>query len=73
MSWVAISGCCNCFVEVTRVLRCCLGPLRGHARSHRCGGVLETCAIPVGAGAPAKQATRSQSWSKSSTTLSLTG
>ncbi|MDH4847803.1 hypothetical protein E8E78_12785 [Pseudomonas sp. BN505] len=59
MSWQAISWFCNCFVEVTRVLRYCKGPLRGHARSHREDVVLSLCAVPVGAGAPAKQAGRS--------------
>ncbi|AJG14938.1 putative 2-(5''-triphosphoribosyl)-3'-dephospho-CoA synthase [Pseudomonas plecoglossicida] len=29
--------------------------LRGHARSHRCSAVLKTCAVPVGAGLPAKR------------------
>ncbi|MNJ78223.1 hypothetical protein D3C81_1949810 [compost metagenome] len=38
---------------------CCLcGPLRGHARSHRITTGLEYCAVPVGAGAPAKKQTR---------------
>ena len=31
------------------------GPLRGHARSHRCCANLESGAIPVGAGVPAKR------------------
>ncbi|RCL21738.1 hypothetical protein C6A77_21950 [Pseudomonas sp. AFG_SD02_1510_Pfu_092] len=29
--------------------------LRGHARSHRDSTALETCAVPVGAGVPAKR------------------
>ncbi|AVH36634.1 hypothetical protein AL532_10040 [Pseudomonas monteilii] len=32
----------------------CFAALRGQARSHRTCTVLETCAVPVGAGLPAK-------------------
>ncbi|ORL70923.1 hypothetical protein B7H19_01440 [Pseudomonas putida] len=35
---------------------CCLcRPLRGHARSHRFTTGFRTCAVPVGAGVPAKR------------------
>ncbi|MRT64034.1 hypothetical protein FYM84_26215 [Pseudomonas sp. CAH-1] len=32
------------------------GPLRGLARSHRICAILKACAVPVGAGKPAKRA-----------------
>ncbi|RII77058.1 hypothetical protein D0894_14345 [Pseudomonas monteilii] len=34
---------------------CLCRPFRGQARSHRYGAVLGNCAIPVGAGLPAKR------------------
>nr|WP_313429261.1 hypothetical protein [Pseudomonas sp.] len=34
----------------------CYPPFRGHARSHRNCAMPETCAVPVGAGEPAKPA-----------------
>ncbi|PTU50555.1 hypothetical protein DBB42_20025 [Pseudomonas plecoglossicida] len=40
--------------------------IRGLARSHRDLTVLECCAVPVGAGKPAKKPTRYQAMSRSS-------
>ncbi|PLU87245.1 hypothetical protein CXG45_10010 [Pseudomonas plecoglossicida] len=49
--------CGRCLSELTRWL------LRGLARSHRYCAGLEICAVPVGAGKPAKRPTQVQHFS----------
>ncbi|PYB90643.1 hypothetical protein DMX12_27580 [Pseudomonas sp. MB-090624] len=43
------------FPDITEACAWLCRPFRGHARSHRYSASLRACAVPVGAGKPAKR------------------